>query len=207
MTIEAEGLPPGLSCPPVHVSPQGQFAPIVFTARKDAPEWAGAVRLKAWAVIDGNKVEREVRGCQRRWNIANINTSVALRQICVAVRGEAPYELRLPTQKQTVAAGDTLESTVTLVRHWADFKGKVQVAGLVLPPGFAVTKAEVPEGKTEAAIKLSVASNVPPGEYTVVLRGDGQVPFVRDAAKGRGVVRVADPSTGMVVSVTAAVKK
>jgi hypothetical protein len=206
VTIEAEGLPPGVTCPPVHVSPQGQFAAVVFTAANDAPERVGAVRLKAWAMIDGQKVEREVRGCQRRWNIANINTSVALRQICLAVRAQAPYGLRLQKQPLTVAAGASVEGKVTLVRHWNEFKGKVQLAGLILPPGFNFTTTELPEGKMEATIKLTVAANVPPGDYTIVLRGDAQVPFAREGGKGTPIVRVADPSTPMVVSVTAAKK-
>lgn len=208
VTVEAEGLPPGLSCPPVQVSPQGQFATLVFTAAADAPEWSGAIRLKAWATIDGKRIEREVRGCQRRYAIDNINTSVALRQTCLAVRGQAPYALRLPKEKLTVAAGGTLESTAGVTRLWPDFKGKVQLAGLNLPPGFSFAATEIAADKTEAAIKFTVAGNVPPGEYTVVLRGDAQVAYNRDAtATSRPLVRVADPSTPLTVTVAAAAKK
>jgi hypothetical protein len=208
VTVETEGLPPGVSCPAVHVSPQGQFANVVFTAAPDAPEWSGAVRLKAWAVIGGKRVEREVRGCQRRWPVANINTSVAVREICLAVRARAPYGIRLPAERSAVAAGGTLEAKVTVARHWAGFKGKVQLSGLNLPPGFRVAATEVPAGKTEATVKLTVAANVPPGEYSVVLRGDAQVPFNRDpAATNRPLVRVADPSTPWTVTVTAPRKK
>ncbi|HZZ79459.1 MAG TPA: PPC domain-containing protein, partial [Gemmataceae bacterium] len=82
VVIEAEGLPPGIRCEPVHVSPQGQFANVVFTAAPDAPEWSGTVRLKAWAMIKDKKIEREVRPVQRRYPVANINTSVTLRQTC-----------------------------------------------------------------------------------------------------------------------------
>jgi hypothetical protein len=50
--------------------------------------------------------------------------------------------------------------------------------------------------------------DVPPGEYSVVLRGDAQVPFNRDpAAANRPLVRVADPSTPWAVTVTPARKK
>ena len=149
-----------------------------------------------------------MRGCQRRWNIANINTSVALQANSAwrcAPRPPTPSRCR--EKGPTVAAGTSLESKATVTRHWKDFKGKVQLAGLNLPPGFAFTTTDVPEGKTEAAIKLTVAANVPPGDYTVVLRGDAQVPFAREGGKGNPIVRVADPSTAMVVSVTPAVKK
>ena len=204
VTIEAEGLPEGLSCPPVHVSPQGQFANIVFTAAADAPLWSGAIRLKAWAKIDGKKIEREVRCSQRRWPIANINTSVVVREICLAVRDQAPYALKLPAEKLTIAAGGSLELPVTLARHWPEFIGPVQITGLNLPPGFNLATVTIPADKTEMKAKLSVAGNVPAGEYSVVVRGDAQVPFSKDAkAASRPNVRVADPSTPVTVVVTA----
>jgi hypothetical protein len=202
VVIEAEGLPPGVKCEPVHVSPQGQFANVVFTASLDAPEWAGALKLKAWAMIDGKKVEREVRPVQRRHPVANINHSVMLRQTCLAVREKAPYAITLPNEKLTVAVGSVLETTAKVARHWPDFKGNVQLIGLNLPPGFSFATTNIAANSTEAAIKINVAANVPPGEYTVVLRGDAQVPFNRDpAATARPNVRVADPSTPLRVQV------
>jgi hypothetical protein len=208
VTVEAEGLPPGVTCLPVHVSPQTQNATVVFTATADAPEWSGAIRLKAWAMIDGKRLERPVRCAQRRWPIDNINTSLEAREICLAVRSTAPYGIRLPSDKLTAPAGQEVEVKATVQRHWPDFKGKVQLNGLNLPPGFQFQATDIAEGKNDAPIKLKVAANVPPGEYSVVLRGDAQVPFAADAkATSRPLVRVADPSTPMTVVVTPALKK
>lgn len=208
VVIEAEGLPPGVTCRPVHVSPQGQFANVVFTASADAQEWAGAIKLKAWAMIDGKKIEREVRPVQRRWPVANISTSVMLREFCLAVRGKAPYAIHLPADKLSVAAGSSLETSAKVVRQWPDFKGNVQLIGLNLPPGFSFATTDIGAALTEGKIKINVAANVPPGEYSVVLRGDAQVPYNRDlAAAARPNVRVAHPSTPMVVQVLPMVKK
>jgi hypothetical protein len=202
VVVEAESLPPGVKCEPVHVSPQGQFANVVFTAALDAPEWSGAIKLKAWALSDGKKIEREVRPVQRRYPVANINTSVMLREICLAVREKAPYAILLPGEKLSVAAGASLETTAKAVRYWPDFKGNVQLIGLNLPPGFSFATTNIAANSAETAIKLNVAANVPPGEYTVVLRGDAQVPFNRDpTATARPNVRVADPSTPLRVLV------
>jgi hypothetical protein len=208
VTIEAEGLPPGVTCLPVHVSAQGQFANVVFSAAADAPEWTGAVRLKAWAMIDGKRIERPVRCAQRRWPIDNINTSLEAREICLAVRSTAPYGIRLSGEKLTVPAGETVEAKATVARHWPDFKGKVQLNGLNLPPGFQFMTTDIAADRDDAAIKFKVAANVPPGEYSVVLRGDAQVPFAADPkATSRPLVRVADPSTPLTVTVTASAKK
>jgi hypothetical protein len=208
VTIEAEGLPPGVTCPPVHVSPQTQVANVVFTAAANAPEWAGAIRLKAKAKIGDRRVEREVRCSQRRWPIDNINTSRVCREVCLAVRAKAPYGLKLPDAAVTVMAGGSFETRVTAERRWPDFKGKIQLTGLNLPPGFAVASTALPADMKEVTVKVTVAGNVPPGTYTLVLRGDAQVPFNRDpAAANKSNVRVADPSTPLTVVVTAPVKK
>jgi len=207
VTIEAEGLPPGVSCPPVLLRPQAQFANVIFTAALDAPEWTGPIRLKAWAMIDGQKVERDVRCVQRRYATPNVNTSVAVRLICLAVRSKAPYGLALQETPVTIAAGGSGEALVTVARYWAHFKGKVQLSGLNLPPGFNMPTVDLPADTSEVKIKLSVAANVPPGAYSVAVRGDAQVPYNRDpAAANRPNVRVADPSSPMHIIVTPAVK-
>jgi hypothetical protein len=208
VTVEAEGLPQGVICPPIHVSPQAQSAPVVFTAAPDAPEWSGPVRLKAWATIDGRRVEHPVQSSQRRWAIDNISTSRMSREIALGVRATAPYGLKAASAPQSVAAGGKFEATVSVERHWPEFKGKIQVTALDPPPGFDVATAEVPEGKSEASIRVTVAANVPPGTYTLVFRGDAQVPFSPDPnAKAKPNVRVADPATPLTVTVTSPTAK
>jgi hypothetical protein len=208
VTVEAEGLPAGVSCPPVTVGPQAQLATLVFTARADAPEWAGPIRLMARATLGGQPAARPVAGVQRRWGdvIANANANACrlCRQTCLAVRGEAPYGLRCPQAAGTVAAGGFVETKVSLQRRWPDFHGKVQVTGLSLPPGFDVPAAELPEKIDHARIRLNVAREVPPGTYTVVLRGEAQVPYSPDPkVQEKPTVRVADPATPLTVVVSA----
>lgn len=206
--IEAEGLPAGVTCPPAHISPQTQTASLVFTAAPDAPAWQGPIRLKAWSMIDGQKVEREVRCSQRRWPIDNRNTSVVVRQVCLAVRETAPYGLRLPDKQISVPAGGNFEFVAKGTRNWPDFKGNIQLNGLSLPPGFGFATSNLPANQTEVTCKMTVANNVPPGLYSIILRGDAQVPFNRDSkATSRPNTRVADPSTPMTILVTEAPKK
>ncbi len=203
VVIEAEGLPAGVRCEPVHVSPQGQFATVVITALPGAVDWEGAIKLKAWAIVDGKKIEREVRPVQRRWPVANINRSVMLREVCLAVRASAPYAVQLPTEVLNVAVGESVETSARVTRYWPDFKGKVQLVKLNLPPGITFATTDIGADQSEAKIKLTVAANVPPGDYSVVLRTDAQVPYARDPkAAARPNVRVADPTTPMLVRVS-----
>ena len=55
------------------------------------------------------------------------------------------------------------------VRRAGDFKGKLQLTGLDLPPGFSLAATDLPAGKDAVTAKLTVAGNVPPGTYSVVL--------------------------------------
>jgi hypothetical protein len=209
VTIEAEGLPRGVTCAPIHVSPQTELASVVFAAAADAPEWAGAIRLKAWAVIGGRQVERPVACVQRRWGEGNGNgASRACREVCLAVRGQAPYGLKVPGEKVQVTAGTAVETKVAVVRHWSDFKDRIQISGWKLPPGFDVAAAEIPVGKGEVPVKITVPAEVPPGSYSVILRGEAQVPFQPDPnVKEKPNVRVADPAPPLLVTVMAPVKK
>jgi hypothetical protein len=209
VTVEAEGLPTGLTCPPIHLGPQVQSSPVVFTAAPDAPEWTGSIRLKAWAMIDGKRVERAVGVARRRWGESNPNNaSRAEREFCLAVRDRAPFGLRSPAETLTVAAGTALETKITARRSWPDFKDPIQLTGLNLPPGFEVPAADLPAGRDEVPIKINVAADVPPGLYSIVLRGAAQVPFSPDpAAADKPKVRVADPATPLTVEVKASPRK
>jgi hypothetical protein len=205
VTVEAEGLPRGLACPPVHVGPNTEFASVVFSAAADAPDWAGPLRLKAWATIDGKRLERPVACVQRRWDDnTQPGACRSCRLTCLAVRSMAPYGLSVPAAPLTVKQGGTVEAKVSLKRSWADFKDKVQVTAFNPPPGFEAETAEIAEDKTEGTVKLTVGGDVPPGTYSVVLRGEAQVPFNPDPkATDKPRVRVADPAPPLTVIVTA----
>jgi hypothetical protein len=206
VTVEAEGLPKGVSCPPIHLGPQTEIASVVFLAAADAPDWAGPVRLKAWGKVGDKRIEREIGGVQRRFSgDGNTNTaSRVCREICLAVRSKAPYSLKTSDAKLTVAAGGTLETKVTVKRNWSDFKDKIQLTGLNLPPGFEFSSIDLPADQKEVPVKLTVAPEVPAGLYTVVLRGEAPVTFPPDPAAGdRTSLRIADPATPMTIEVTA----
>jgi hypothetical protein len=201
VTIEAEGLPAGVTASPILVDPRSEFGDVVFTAAAEAPEWAGTVRLKAWATIYDKRIVREVIPITRRW--ANVEPQVprATRQLGLSIRPGAPYALRLPTEAATVVAGSSFEVPVNVARLQANFDDVIQVTGLNPPAGFDVPATDLSHGAPGATLKIAVAADVPPGRYTLVLRGDAQVP---DPASGDGNrIRVADPSTPMTVAVTA----
>jgi hypothetical protein len=204
VTIEADGLPKGLSCPPIHLGPQVDIAALVLTAAPDAPLGPSTIRLKAWSEINGKRVERSVGCVQRRFTgDGSKSASRASREICLAIGSPAPYRLSVPGSPISVKAGATAEVKVTVERCWADFHDKVGINGFNLPPGFEVTPAEIPEGKSETTVKINLTAEVPPSTYSVVLRGDASVPYQPDPAGAKMPVRVSDPAPPVTVVVTA----
>ncbi|MFO0879707.1 MAG: PPC domain-containing protein [Gemmataceae bacterium] len=204
VTIEAQGLPPGVSCPPLRLSPQADTGTLVFLASADAKPWEGPIRLRATGERDGKTLVRSVVPVQRRWAIDNINTSRISRDFYLAVRPGAPYLLRMQ-EKAEVLPGGTVEVLARVVRL-GDFKGKVQLTGLNLPPGMSMPTTDIPEGKGEVPVKLTVAGNVPAGTFSVVVRGDAQVSYRRDPKEAPKNVRVADPSAPLLLTVLPAKK-
>jgi hypothetical protein len=208
-TVEAEGLPPGVSCRPVHVGPGNELASVVFMAAADAPPWTGAIRLKAWARIDGKRIERPVGCVQRRFSDQSpITSSRANREICLAVRSRAPYSLETAAREIKVRQGESAETKVTLTRHWPEVKETVRIAAWKPPAGFEVGDVQVPAGSSTATVKITPSADVAPGTYSVILRGDTQVPFSADpAAKEKPNVRVFDPAPPLTIVVVPAAAK
>jgi hypothetical protein len=203
-TVEAEGLPRGVTCPPVHIGPNAEFGSIVFIAANDAPEWSGFIRLKAWTTVDGKRVEREVTAIQRRWEENFPLSTRANRRIGLAVRSKAPYRLNVAAAPLSVQAGGSVETKVVLSRLWPDFKDKVQVTAFKPPAGFEVAAVDIESDKKEATVKLTLAPEVPPATYSVVLRGDAQVSWKADAKDTEERrLRVADPAPPLTIVVTA----
>jgi hypothetical protein len=66
--------------------------------------------------------------------------------------------------------------------------------------------ATVAADKTESTVTLEVQANARPGEYTVALTGQGQVPFAKDPKAARPNTLVPLPSRPITVVVVPAKK-
>lgn len=198
---QAEGLPTGVTCTPGVVGLTMQYAPVVFTAAPDAPPAEADIRLLTWAMIDGKRVEREARAIVQIFE--GSPGSRLARNIALAVRPSAPYALTVSPANVTAAPGATVELRVSMQRRWPEVTGVCQVTGLEPPPGCNVPAVNIPAAQTEATVKITAPQR--PGAYSLVLRGDAQVPFSRDpTGKDKKDVRVTDPAPPIQITVTPA---
>jgi hypothetical protein len=182
ITLNAEGLPPGVHATPTTLrgNNRGTF---VFWADADAAEWTGAVKLFATGKAGERTIRREVRPYTRVWPDPGMSSSRPTRDFVLAVRDGAPFALRFAAERVEVEAGKKAAVKLQLQRHWKDFKGKLTVLPQALPGYIRMGNAEIAEGKDEVSLAVDIQAGAPPGEYTVTVVGQAQVPYSKDAKK------------------------
>ena len=207
ITITAEGLPPGVHAAPslVNNNTRGIF---VMWADAGAAEGNFPVRLFAsgntTGTPEGKTIRREVRPTARVWPEANISSSRPMREVFIGVRETAPYSLKIVPEKITVEAGKKAELKLVATRTWPEFKEKITVIPLAFPGNFNFGSFDIPAGQTEAALTIDVQNNTRPGDYTLSVLGQAQVPYNKDpAAAQKPNTLVSTPSQPVTISVTA----
>lgn len=217
--LSVEGLPPGLTCPPQVINGSVRQTPLVIGAAESAAPWAGEIKIKGTAVINGVKVTREARSGTMVWPVQpqqnTITSSRVSRGIYLASREKTPFKLTASIDKADIPQGDKATIKVVQDRLWADFKTPLTVQLKLQTP--ANQTADLPQNlrinnnapitlnatQKEGTLGVTVGADVPPGTYNVVIRGFGQVPFSKDPmAKTKpntNIVNLANPISITVV--------
>ena len=199
ITLSADGLPPGVRCPPQKIGTGMRQGTLVLSADADAMPWTGAIRVKGTATIHGQQVEREARAASVTWPVQQQNAvtmSRLDRDLVLAVRERAPFDLTASLDKPAVLHGDKLAVTVKLTRLWPELKGAVQLTALNLPPTMQLPPTNITD--KDVTLTLIVNPTVPPGTYTIVVRGQVQQPFAKDPKQkptNRTLVAASTPLT------------
>lgn len=192
VTLEADGLPPGVNCPPYTITAGARSGALVLMAAPTAPPWTGTIRVRATATIGGRKVVREARAASLTWPLPAPNVVAVSRldrDLYLAVRDKAPFHLAATLDKPFVVHGEKANLKLKLTRLWPDFKGPLSVApitiapAVILPPNVTVNGNQpltIAADKTEATAVVEVQPTAPPGVYPLIVRGEGPVPFTKD---------------------------
>jgi hypothetical protein len=199
--ITAEGLPPG-----VHATPTSLFnndrTTFVFWADQDAPVGAASVKLIATAEVDGKPIRHEVRPYSRIWSDNNPGSSQPMREFIVSVREQAPYSIKLQPDRVNVEAGKEVQVQLIATRLWPDFKEKITAIPLALPGPIQMPTVEIPSGANETTLKFAIQNGAQPGDYTISVLGQAQVPFNKDSkGKERPNTLVSMPSLPLTITV------
>jgi hypothetical protein len=187
ITISAEGLPKGVTCPEQIMSPGMRVARLVLSAAADAPESNGEIRVKGTAVVRGQTLIREARGASITWPVPpqqNIPTLTRLdRGLALSVRDKAPFNVVPTLDKPAIVQGDKGNLTVKLARLWPDFKQPLTVQLEEALPNMLFNNNQplaLNPGKDDGTMPIVVNPNTEPGKYNVVLRCASPIPYNKD---------------------------
>jgi hypothetical protein len=212
IALTAEGLPEGVRCLPQTIAAGQNQGILVLSAADDAPLWQGAIRVKATATIDDRPVEREARAATITWPLPQNQNAPTISRLdaglVLGVIERGPFALTLARTEATARPGEKVTVPLKLARQWPDFKVPVQVTVLGLPGNPQQQPAlTIAADKTTGDAVVDVRSNVPPGVYTIVFRGQAQFPYSKDpAAKQKKNVTVVLPSPPLTLTVVKAKK-
>lgn len=199
IAITAEGLPPGLHAGPLTIT-NNQRGTLVLWADDNAAVWTGPVKLFATAKVGDVMLRREVRPFCRVFNQVG---SRETREHVVAIRERAPFSLAMEPDRISVEAGKKAEVKLRLVRHWSDFKNSVNYQPLNFPGQVQLGNGTIAADQTEVTLSIMVQAGTRPAEYTLVVVGQGQVPFNKDATKpDKPNTLVSIPSRPLSITVT-----
>ena len=209
VALTVEGLPPGVTCPPQTLGNGQRQTELVLSAAADAAPWTGQLKVTGTATIKGQKVTREARPASITWPVPpqqNIPTISRLdRNLFLAVRDKAPYNLTTAIDKASLQQGDKATITLKLARVWPDFKNPLQVLPIDLPPNITINNNQplaINADKAEATMAVDVKANALPGTYNLVLRTQTQIPYNKDPKNAqKPAVNVVLPATPVVLTV------
>ncbi len=202
--ITAEGLPPGLHAGPLTIT-NNQRGTLVLWADDNAAPWTGPVKLFATAKVGETILRREVRAFCRVYNLVG---SRETREHVFAVRERSPFSLAMEPDRVSVQSGQKAEVKLRLVRHWPDFKNAVNYQPLNFPGQFQLGNGTIAADQTEVTLSINVQAGTRPADYTLVVLGQAQVPFNKDATKPeKPNTLVSTPSRPLTITVTEPPKK
>jgi hypothetical protein len=190
ITLTAEGLPAGVSCPPQLIAPTQKQATLVFTAAANAAPTVASIKVKGTADLNGQKIVREARPASISWAEPQPNVPTISRidrEFLIAVREKPPYRFTVKETALTVKLGEKAPLNFKVERLWPDFKGPIQVRATHGPqqnqpliPGLQFNNNQpvtIAADKSEGTGTLNVSNNAQPGVYSFVLRADAQHQF------------------------------
>jgi hypothetical protein len=212
VTLTAERLPEGVSCPPQTIAAGQKQGVLVLSAAANASLWAGEIRVKGMAAIDDKKVEREARAATITWPLPQNQVGPTITRLdaglVLAVAEQGPFALSIAQKTATAKPGTKVTIPLKLARSRADFKVPVQVSVFGLPGNpLQQPKITIPADRTEGEGVVDVKPNVPPGVYTIVFRGQAQVQLSKaPSGKQKQNVTVVVQSPPLTLTVVKAAK-
>lgn len=179
--VNAEGLPPGVTCFGAILGPGDESASLVFHAADDAKPWAGSVKITGTAKLNGQDVTRTARTATPIWNVQDMRNMPIFSRLTETIglsviNEEAPMfvEPENPVVETTPKGKFSVKFKVT---RRGGYEPLVKVRAFTLgqfDKSFQ-RELEIPVKATEVSFDFDLPSLSPKeplsGEHTFILQG------------------------------------
>jgi hypothetical protein len=183
VTIEAEGLPPGVTAAPVGPPSASRFS-LVLSAAEGTTPWSGSIRVVGRAKIGDADVIRTARVATLRFNADHADLPRILREVNalpLAVTVDAAPLTVAPTETKTweTARGGKVSIPLSVV-HRPGAKGDVSLTATGLPAELKLPEIKIAESATAATAEIDLDPKLPAGTYQILLRGSTKMAYARN---------------------------
>ncbi len=196
ITVRAEGLPPGVSAPPLVLSGKSEEGVLTIKAEANAAEWSGPINIVGRANIKGTDVVHPSRNASLIWGMIFAD-SMRVRsrldiETVLSVSGseKTPAFLSLKENKPlTVELNQKLEIPVKVADIDALRKGNLTVQPFEFPGMLrSPPTVTIAEGKNEGTLTIDFKPNgnfkAEAGKFQFVLQGTGIAKYQHNPALG-----------------------
>ncbi len=193
--IEADHLPAGVTCDPVVLEPGQSQSVLVFATTEDAPPVVTTIHVTGKAEIPApaesgsdatvvREVMREARAGTIVWDgdAQRPGISRVARELVLSVMPElAPLQVTTASRQFTAKRDQTIELPVQLIKR-SGFDNDVTLLLEGLPQEVRWETTPIVKGATEGVPRIVVTANAPQGTFSLLLRAQATVAYVRPAA-------------------------
>lgn len=177
--VSAKNLPQGISCPDIWLGPGVDSAPLVLTADRHVPPFAGKLELTGYSPLAGS---RTVRGGSVVLKGPTGVTSRITQDVNYSVAGDVPLRLVADGHeiKKHLLYGDLkvrhspgciLDVAIEIEREELSHEAPVKLTGIGVPELISNQSVTIPAGQHRGTLSFYLPPNLPVGQYTLAVEG------------------------------------
>lgn len=170
--VTALDLPTGIQCPDVWIGPGQDRVPLIVSANRDCPSFAGTLNLVGHADLGGVELTRPARGGTLIWPGQSTPFARLTQDVPLATASEAGVVLTASAHDKAIFQESILDLDFELEQRIEGTMGSVHVSAVGLPRGVGNAFVTIPAGKTKGSISIFLPELMAPGFYTFALQAE-----------------------------------
>lgn len=186
--ISAENLPAGCKAEPLIIHESLNRASLVIRAEDNALDSTSIPKITGTATVNGKKIIREAIPVSIVWPLVANQNIVAIsrvdRGIIAEVRDKNSLTMKATIDKNKIVQGEKGTIKVVIVKRDPEMKAPILIEPVDLPANFVNNNKaiSIAPAANDGSIPVTVPVTQSPGVYSILLRGQTNLGFVKDAA-------------------------